>query len=295
MISLSSSLIKPLLRIATLQSEMQQAFVSAERVGEVLSLNQNEIESKLIKIQLQGSIKFDNVCFHYGSRPRILNNLSFSIEPGNSVAIVGSSGCGKSTIIKLLLKFYNPDSGRITIDDIDLHDIDTRILRFQIGYIPQEFFFFPDTIVNNITMCDDRFSLEQVIKVAKLVGVHEYIESLPNGYNSMIGENGNGLSGGEKQRIAIARAVLKNPPIIVFDEVTNNLDTMSESRVHELIKTFNKKTLIIISHRISTVSHCNKVLFFEKGLISDIGNHHSLMKTNSTYRDYWIGNEDAHH
>ena len=294
LISLSGLLINPLLGIATLQSSIQEAMVSAERVGEILSLEQETEKKELIKKEIKGDIEYKEVCFHYGSRSQILNGLSFKIKAGTTVALVGGSGCGKTTTVKLLLKFYKVQSGKILIDGNDIEDIDSSVLREQIGYVMQDTFLFPDTVYNNIAMHNETFSLEDVVKACKLSGIHEYIDNLPDRYFTKIGENGCSLSGGEKQRIAIARALIKKPSIIVLDEATSNLDYKSENRIHTLIEHLKADgvTVIIISHRKATIENVDNVLFLKDGKVSDYGSHHELLSSNKLYKEFWLGKED---
>lgn len=241
LITLSGSLTGPLLRLVNLQSVLHESFVSAKRVGEILEIEKEVKEENLIKVVRIDDIIFENIVFHYGSRRPVLKGLNLRIKAGQSIALVGHSGCGKSTTVKLLLKFYEPDSGQIIINGNSSSDIDALSLRNTIGYVPQETFLFPDTIANNISMCDDSIPLEQIIEAARKAGIHEHITQLPSRYNTKLGENGSGLSGGEKQRIAIARALLKNPSVVILDEATSNLDVSSENRIHELIKTLRRR------------------------------------------------------
>ena len=294
LISLSGFLSSPLIRLASIQSEIQQVVVEAERVYEILCTGQ-EIEDNLAKMKIKGKIEFDKVCFHYGSRPNIINNLSFVIESGTSVGIVGFSGCGKSTILNLILKLLTPNSGRIFVDGKNLSYLDGKMLRQQIGYVSQNVFLFPDTFFNNITMGDDRFSLADVMQASKLVGIHEYIESVPDGYFAKIDEDGGNLSGGERQRIAIARAVIKDSPVVIFDEVTNSLDLSNENKVQELIHSLrdNGKTVIIVSHKHSIIESCDNVLFIENGFSSAYGRHKDLLEKNYAYQTYWRSKNES--
>lgn len=292
LITLSGYLTGPLLRLVNLQTVLQEAFVSAKRVGEILEIEKEVKDDNLIKVdKVRDDIVFEDIVFHYGSRRPVFKGINLTIKAGQSTALVGHSGCGKSTIVKLLLKFYEPDSGQILINGNSLSDIDANALRNTIGYVPQEIFLFPDTIANNISMCDESIPLERIIQAARKAGIHEQIVQLPSRYNTKLGENGSGLSGGEKQRIAIARALLRNPSVIILDEATSNLDVTSENRIHELIKTLKKEyvTTIVISHRESTISKCDNVYFLSDGRVVERGVHAKLLKESDTYRKFWEG------
>ena len=292
LITLSGYLTGPLLRLVNLQTVLQEAFVSAKRVGEILEIEKEVKDDNLIKVdKVRDDIVFEDIVFHYGSRRPVFKGINLTIKAGQSTALVGHSGCGKSTIVKLLLKFYEPDSVQIIINWNSSSDIDAFSLRDTIGYVPQETFLFPDTIANNISMCDESIPLERIIQAARKAGIHEQIVQLPSRYNTKLGENGSGLSGGEKQRIAIARALLKNPSVVILDEATSNLDVTSENRIHELIKTLKKEyvTTIVISHRESTISKCDNVYFLSDGRVVERGVHAKLLKESDTYRKFWEG------
>lgn len=283
----------PLSRLINLQPTLQEAYVAADRLGEVLELEE-EIPShgKWLKPQLfAGKIEFNSVSFRYGTRRLVLENLSFSIKPGQWIAFVGPSGCGKTTLVKLLLKFYKPEQGKILFDEHNLQDIDTVCLRAHIGYVPQDIFLFSGTIAENISLHKPDALFEEIVESAKKAHAHEFIEALPERYNTVISEKGVSLSGGERQRIAIARALLGSPDLMIFDEATSNLDSISEHEIHRTMESLRseKITTILVAHRLSTVIHCDKIFVMEHGHIVESGNHLELLAQQSLYAKLWEG------
>ena len=281
----------PLLSIVNMQNSMQEAFVAAKRVGEILELESEyrNIETCIKPLRILGNIKFENVSFAYGSRKPIYKNLNLEIRAGEWIGIVGPSGCGKSTLIKLLLKNYQIQKGRILIDNNDISHIDTIELRNKIGYVPQDIFLFSGTIAENIALGRTGVSFEKIVKVAKKVGADTFIENLPKKYETILGEHGTGLSGGERQRLALARALIENPNLLILDEATSNLDNVSENEIHGIIKKLRDEniTVIIIAHRLSTVMNCNKLFVMDNGHIVQSGTHEELVKKNGLYKKLW--------
>lgn len=242
----------------------------------------------------QGEVKFDNVDFAYQSDRQILHGVSFEIPAGKKVAIVGPSGSGKSTIARLLFRFYDIQSGRITIDRQNISEVTQNSLRQAIGIVPQDTVLFNDTIFYNIQYARPQASAEEVIEAAKLAHIHHFIESLPQGYDTVVGERGLKLSGGEKQRVAIARVVLKNPRILIFDEATSNLDSQSEqailSALHEVAQAH---TTLVIAHRLSTIVDADCIYVLKDGRMIESGRHQDLLLNEGLYAELWALQKEA--
>ena len=287
--TLSTYFTDPLQRLVNIQSKLQEAFVAANRLGEILELETEQtLQQNLLKpVQLFGNIEIRNLAFRYGTRHYIYENLNLTIKAGEKVAFVGSSGCGKTTIAKLLLKQYEPESGNIFIDNYDLKDINAFYLRNLIGYVPQEINLFSGSIAENISLHKQNASFEDILIAAKAAGADKFIEKLPERYNSMLGEKGMNLSGGERQRIVLARALLGNPNILILDEATSNLDAVSEKYIKETIdELYDRKiTIIIIAHRLSTIINCDRIFVIDKGNIIQSGTHAELKKSSGFYKD----------
>ena len=233
-------------------------------------------------------IRVENVSFSYNPERRVLKDVSFRIPPGKKVAVVGPSGAGKSTLSRLLFRFYEADSGRILIDDQDISEVTQDSLRENIGIVPQDTVLFNQSIYHNIHYANQRASLEQVIDAARVANIHEFIESLPDGYETVVGERGLKLSGGEKQRIAIARVILKNPRILVFDEATSSLDSRSEQSILNSLKEVARKhTTLVIAHRLSTIIDADNILVLDKGEIVEQGTHQELLAKQGLYAHLW--------
>jgi len=239
-----------------------------------------------------GKIEFKNISFSYGNR-KILKDLSFVVNPGHKVAIVGPTGAGKSTISKLIFRFYDPSSGNIFIDDQCLRDVTQSSLRSNIGVVPQDTVMFNDSIKYNISYSKPGSSMTEIENVAKLSSIDKFIADLELGYETVVGERGLKLSGGEKQRVAIARALLKNPKIFIFDEATSALDTKTEKLIEKSLKKLsNKNTTLVIAHRLSTVIDANKIIVLEKGKIAEQGTHKELLQKNGLYAEMWMRQQE---
>ena len=239
-----------------------------------------------------GKIEFKNISFSYGNR-KILKDLSFVVNPGHKVAIVGPTGAGKSTISKLIFRFYDPSSGNIFIDDQCLRDVTQSSLRSNIGVVPQDTVMFNDTIKYNISYSKPGSSMIEIENVAKLSSIDKFIADLELGYETVVGERGLKLSGGEKQRVAIARALLKNPKIFIFDEATSALDTKTEKLIEKSLKKLsNKNTTLVIAHRLSTVIDANKIIVLEKGKIAEQGTHKELLQKKGLYAEMWMRQQE---
>ena len=239
-----------------------------------------------------GKIEFKNISFSYGNR-KILKDLSFVVNPGHKVAIVGPTGAGKSTISKLIFRFYDPSSGNIFIDNQCLRDVTQRSLRSNIGVVPQDTVMFNDTIKYNISYSKPGSSMIEIENVAKLSSIDKFIADLELGYETVVGERGLKLSGGEKQRVAIARALLKNPKIFIFDEATSALDTKTEKLIEKSLKKLsNKNTTLVIAHRLSTVIDADKIIVLENGKIAEQGTHKELLQKNGLYAEMWMRQQE---
>ena len=278
-ISLSGLLFRPLRQIADRFNTLQMGMVSTERIFNILEDDQQITDKGELKdSSFKGLIEFKKVNFSYVNNQKVLNNISFKINPGESFAIVGPTGSGKTTITNLINKFYELDNGNILIDgkDIDLYSLET--VRSNIGIILQDVFLFADTIFNNITLYNENITLEDVEKASKELEIHEFISSLPGGYSFNVGERGTTLSAGQKQLIAFLRVLVNNPDILILDEATSSIDSYSEDLIKNATKKITKdKTSIIIAHRLSTIESANRIIYMENGKILESGNHKELL------------------
>jgi ABC-type transport system involved in Fe-S cluster assembly fused permease/ATPase subunit len=242
----------------------------------------------------KGEITFDDVSFGYNSDRIVLHNLSFTVPAGKTLAIVGSSGAGKSTISRLLFRFYDVKSGSICIDGQDIRNVTQHSLRKAIGIVPQDTVLFNDTIFYNIAYGNPNATFEDVERAARLAEIHSFINELPAGYDTAVGERGLKLSGGEKQRVAIARTILKNPPIFLFDEATSSLDTRTEKAIQLQLKAISANhTTLIIAHRLSTVIDADEIIVLDKGRIIERGTHQDLLKLENHYARMWSRQQEA--
>ena len=278
----------PVKKIGDAYGTLQETKASLERIDTLLNTEHEETGS--VKIDsLKESIRFDKVSFIFpGSSTPVLNDINLEIKKGEMVAIVGRSGVGKSTLVDLIPKFFMPTSGILTIDGINIADIDLTSLREQIGIVSQDIILFNDTIRENIAFGKKDIPEDDIIKAAKMAYADEFIQKTTDSYNTVIGERGLKLSGGQRQRIAIARAILKNPPILILDEATSSLDSVSEAIVQKALDGLMEgRTTIVIAHRLSTIKNADKILIVEKGSIVDMGRHGDLIARNEAYRELY--------
>lgn len=277
-------LIKPMKTLTMLNANIQRGLAGAESVFALLDSETEPTSGQQLQSKARGHIKFDQVSFSYPSSRKILNNVSFEIKPYQTVALVGHSGSGKTTIACLIPRFYEISSGTITLDDNVLSNLSLNDLRSQIALVSQHVILFNDTVANNIAYGSFGVSLAQVKQAAKLAFASEFIEHLPEGYQTKVGENGVLLSGGQRQRIAIARAILKNAPILILDEATSALDSESERMIQLALENIRKdRTTIVIAHRLSTIMGADMILVLNKGCLVEQGTHTSLLARNGYY------------
>lgn len=284
-ISYTSMFYGPINFFATLNDTYQNALTSAERILDVIDAEPEQNFGEGNKIdRLKGKIEFKNVNFSFDRIKKTLVNINLVIEPGDIVGIVGTTGSGKSTLVNLLMRFYDNYEGDILVDDINIKDIDLTSYRGKIGYVQQEPTMFRDTIFRNIAYSDPEANVEQVIHAADVANAHSFIARIPDAYDTMLGERGVGLSGGEKQRISIARAVLKNPSLLIFDEATAAVDSETEHLIQQAIeRLISGRTTLMIAHRLSTLRKANKIVVIDKGGIIEFGSHDELMELKGKY------------
>ena len=278
-ISMSGLLFRPLRQIADRFNTLQMGMVSTERIFNILENEQQISDNGRLKDKpFKGLIEFNNVNFSYLVNQQVLNNISFKINPGESFAIVGPTGSGKTTITNLITKFYEVDTGNILIDGKDINHYTLETVRSKIGVILQDVFLFADTIFNNITLYNKDITIENVENAAKELEIHDFIYSLPGGYSFNVSERGDTLSAGQKQLIAFLRVLVNNPDILILDEATSSIDSYSEELITNATKKITKgKTSIIIAHRLSTIESADKIIYMENGKILESGNHKQLL------------------
>ncbi|MFC1576372.1 ABC transporter ATP-binding protein [Candidatus Omnitrophota bacterium] len=279
-------MIKPLKRLGKVYAVLQQALSAATRVFDILDTEDKiaEKENAASLPVLSRDITLENIWFKY-DKDHVLRDVSLNAKKGEIIAIVGPSGSGKTTLANLIPRFYDPEKGSVRMDGVDLKDVTLKSLRDQIGIVTQEMLLFNDTITANIAYGSEGYSKEDIVRAAKVANAHDFIANAPHGYDTVVGERGFRISGGERQRLAIARAVFKNPPILIFDEATSQLDTESERCVQEAIdRLMEGRTVVVIAHRLSTIKHATKIVVLDKGKLVDTGTHKELMQRGGIYK-----------
>ncbi|MGH8015740.1 MAG: ABC transporter ATP-binding protein, partial [Candidatus Zixiibacteriota bacterium] len=280
------AMIRPVKSLSQIHVKIQEGLAAAQRIFEVI-----DTEEKVADLPGAGSIQefknaisYEKVTFSYNGTEPVLREVSFNVKPGEVVAFVGPSGGGKSTLLDLLPRFYDPQQGKIVIDGNDIKQLGLSSLRNLMGIVTQETLLFNDTIANNIAYGHDEVSRDKIIEAARMANAHDFIAEFNKGYETIVGNRGVMLSGGQRQRIAIARALLKNPQILIFDEATSALDTKSEILVQEAIdRLMSGRTVLVIAHRLSTIKHADRIIVIDDGRITESGTHDSLMKNNGLY------------
>lgn len=288
-------ILNPITRLINFTEQFQQGSAAFERFIEIMDINPDIKDSKDAKnlLNIEGNIEFKNVDFKYNSsKDLILRDINIKVNKGEKIAIVGESGAGKSTLISLIARFYDTQKGEILIDGNEIKKITQKSLRENIGIVRQSVFLFDSTIKDNILYGNPEASDDEIIQAAKNANIREFIDSLPDGLDTLIGERGVKLSGGQKQRISIARVFLKNPPILIFDEATSSLDTTSEKYIQDAMDRLSvNRTTLIIAHRLSTIRNSDLIYVLKDGVVVEKGNHNELMEKHSYYHKLYTGNK----
>lgn len=275
-------LMVPMKELSTVNNRIQEANAAADRIFKIIDTEPQikDVENPIRISEFKKNLEFKKVSFHYDdSNELVLNNISFKVKKGEIIALVGSSGAGKTTLVDLLPRFYDPTDGKIFLDGIDIKDIKISDLRALMGIVTQETVLFNDTVANNIAYGLENCSREKIIEAAKVANAHNFIMEMTKNYDTLVGDRGTKLSGGQRQRISIARALLKNPPIMILDEATSALDNESEKLVQEAIEKLMKyRTVFVIAHRLSTVRNATRIIVLDKGKIVQVGKHSELLK-----------------
>ncbi|MEM9151193.1 MAG: ABC transporter ATP-binding protein [Cyanobacteria bacterium P01_F01_bin.3] len=288
MVFISQRLLWPFTELGEIVDEYQRAMASVRRVMDLLDTSIAISHGGLLHKIIHGDIQFEDITFAYPGRSPVLSQFSLHIPAEFTIGIVGATGSGKSTLVKLLLRFYDTQQGRILIDGIDIRDLNLSDLRRHIGWVSQDVFLFHGTVAENIAYGSFAASHDQIIQAAKAAEAHEFIQLLPQGYDTIVGERGQKLSGGQRQRIAIARTILKNPPILILDEATSAVDNETEAAIQKSLQTITQnRTTIAIAHRLSTIRHSDCIYVMDKGQLTEQGTHEKLLAQNRIYAKLW--------
>jgi subfamily B ATP-binding cassette protein MsbA len=293
-LSYLGSFFKPVKDLATMNNSIAQTAVAVERIRTILDADSILPEKPNAKVKaIQGAITFDHVAFAYDKSYPVLRDVSFQVNPGQMIGVVGPTGGGKSTIMSLIPRFYDPDAGAVLVDGIDVRDYRLQGLRDQIGYVLQETVLFRGTVRDNIAYGRVGATDEEIIQAAKLANADEFITRMPDGYQSFVGDRGDTLSGGQRQRIGIARAIIRNNPILILDEPTAALDTESERLVIEALQRLMKgRTVLTIAHRLSTIRDADKIIVLKNGVVAEQGTHDQLLALGGTYAELYSAQFD---
>ncbi|UZW15569.1 peptidase domain-containing ABC transporter [Clostridium pasteurianum] len=288
--SLTGYFMGPIGRLISLQLSIQEAGISLKRISEIYEVDrEQEVGNKLKLHKIDGDIRLNNITFRYGSRPPVLKDVNIEIPKGKKVALVGESGSGKTTISKLLLKYYNPEEGKIDIGDYNIEELDINSLRKNIAFVPQNIELFSGSIKENIALGVENYTYDEIKQACEAAGCSSFIEKLPGKYDTFLEEAGGGLSGGERQRVALARAFIKKTDFLILDEATSNLDFISEAKVYNTLFVKGKNmTMLIIAHRLSTIRNCDIIYVLDKGKVVEKGSHEELLKRNGYYYRLYI-------
>ncbi len=289
--SLVGYVLSPISSLITSNQTIQDALIAADRLFQIMDLEieQDDTEKVTLTSDMIEDITFDNVSFRYGTRKQVFESLNLRIKKSETTAIIGESGSGKTTLISLLQHIYPIQAGQIRIGGYDISQISNSSLRNHVGTVPQQVELFAGTIIDNIALGDFNPNMKMIMDIIEQLGLRNFIDGLPNGFNTLIGEHGTSLSGGERQRIAIARALYKRPDILIFDEATSSLDSISEKYVKSTLDSLARqgKTIIVIAHRLSTVKNANSIIVIDHGNVVETGNHKSLVNTGGVYSRLW--------
>ena len=290
MIFMMQRLLWPLTRLGETFDLYQRAMVSTTRVLNLLETEMTieEGQKVLDSKKVRGHIKYENMSFSYPERDEVISKLNLEVKPGTTQAIVGSTGSGKTTLIRLLLRFHDPSSGNIFLDGDEIKDLKVKSLRSSISLVTQTIILFPGTVMQNIAYGKEDATEEEIISSAKIAEAHDFIMNLPKGYDTQIGEGGHKLSGGQRQRLSIARAVLKDAPILILDEATSSVDNETEEALQKSLETISKdRTTIVIAHRLSTIRHSDSIIVLESGKVVESGTHEELLDNKLQYYKLW--------
>jgi ATP-binding cassette subfamily B protein len=290
MVTLINRLYGPVNSLFNMQVDITRSMAYCKRVFDYFDMP-HEVKNKPETIameEISGEIEFENVDFHYEKDLPILKNVSFKVAKGSSVAVVGPSGAGKSTLINLIPRLYDATSGCVKIDGVDIKDADMFSLRKHIGFVTQDTYLFNGTVKENLLYANEEATDEKIIEACKKANLHDFLDSLPEKYETIVGNRGLKLSGGEKQRLSIARAILKDPKILLLDEATSSLDSISESLIQQAVEPLlANRTSVVIAHRLSTVMAADEIIVLDKGEITERGTHAELLRNNGVYKELY--------